>query len=632
MRHFASLIVAVTTAIACGPTERPPLDDAGPADMGTGDMTAPADDTGGEPEPEIVTVVVEPQQPDVVVDTTLPLNAAAFDADGEAIPSTFTWTSAAPDIAEVAASGIVIGRAVGTSVVTATTDGVSGSTEVRVVPTPASELIISPLQREMEVDDTVQISVELLDENGGLLDASTRDITFASSDEAVVTVSETGLVTAVGAGSAAVTVSADGLTAISDFTVTASELTRIDLTPTTLRLYPGDTRQLDVSFVWTEDPGVDPVVTWTSSDLDVATVTDGLVTAVTKGSATITAEAAGRTASADVDVVFDFGVVSAGDAHACGIVDGTVWCWGDNSAGQLGHASGPGPAPVQSTLSFKAVSAGGEHTCAIATDDRLYCWGGNSFGQLGIGSRQASSSPARVGTFDVRIVDASAEHTCAITTAGQAYCWGNGADGRLGGGTTDDELIPRSIGSFTGIATGARHTCATSNGVGGDCWGDNDSGQLGRNFSSDFEASPGAITGGYDFSEIVVGADHTCGVTIATSAACWGLNTSGQVGDGSNAVRVTPILLPGSPQLTRLTVGDAHSCGLSAIGAAYCWGEGDDGRLGTGTTTDQDGSTEVLGGLQFIMLSAGSNFTCGITLAGDPYCWGDGTMSPEPVF
>jgi alpha-tubulin suppressor-like RCC1 family protein len=75
--------------------------------------------------------------------------------------------------------------------------------------------------------------------------------------------------------------------------------------------------------------------------------------------------------------------------------------------------------------------------------------------------------------------------------------------------------------------------------------------------------------------------------------------------------------------MVRITAGQSHTCGLTAAFTAYCWGDNTFGQLGDGTTTDRLTPTAVGGGLTFAYLKAGDLSTCGVTTTGVGYCWGD---------
>jgi len=137
-----------------------------------------------------------------------------------------------------------------------------------------------------------------------------------------------------------------------------------------------------------------------------------------------------------------FTAVSAGDYHTCGLTSsGAAYCWGQNIHGQLGIGSATGPqqcvvpggplacstTPVQVAGGggFTALSAGGNHTCALTQSGATYCWGWNAYGQLGIGSTMDSSVPTAVtGGLLFVAISAGENHTCGLTQSGGAYCWG----------------------------------------------------------------------------------------------------------------------------------------------------------------------------------------------------------------
>ncbi|MBU6154397.1 MAG: hypothetical protein KGP28_08870, partial [Bdellovibrionales bacterium] len=116
---------------------------------------------------------------------------------------------------------------------------------------------------------------------------------------------------------------------------------------------------------------------------------------------------------------------------------GSVRCWGYNRDGQLGNGSNqnsPTPVTVSGLTNAIAVSAGGNHTCALIGDGSVRCWGYNRDGQLGNGSNQNSPTPVTVsGLTNAIAVSAGGTHTCAIESGGSVKCWGDGSSGQTGG-------------------------------------------------------------------------------------------------------------------------------------------------------------------------------------------------------
>jgi len=134
--------------------------------------------------------------------------------------------------------------------------------------------------------------------------------------------------------------------------------------------------------------------------------------------------------------------VDAGDYHTCAIENatGALYCWGHNGYGQAGIGSitsqENSPTHVMGDLSWRAVSTGGYHTCAIAADDTLWCWGSNRYGQVGTADPIMIPAPVRIGDDTWTAVDAANAHTCGIRKVdGSVWCWGANVHGEIGDGT-----------------------------------------------------------------------------------------------------------------------------------------------------------------------------------------------------
>jgi Tol biopolymer transport system component/alpha-tubulin suppressor-like RCC1 family protein len=183
-----------------------------------------------------------------------------------------------------------------------------------------------------------------------------------------------------------------------------------------------------------------------------------------------------------------FTAVSAGSEYTCGLTsDGAAYCWGVNDFGQVGSGGTAyyefSPVPVAGGLTFATISAGSRHTCGLTADGTAYCWGDNTKGQLGDGTTTRQATPvAVVGGVRFATIEAGGGHTCGLTASGDAYCWGWNDSGQLGDGTTVDRSVPTPVSgglTFTTIRAGGDHSCGMTTSGDAYCWGGNTRGQLG---------------------------------------------------------------------------------------------------------------------------------------------------------
>ena len=276
------------------------------------------------------------------------------------------------------------------------------------------------------------------------------------------------------------------------------------------------------------------------------------------------------------------------------------------------------------------------HACAATQDGRTLCWGSNDQGTLGTGSVSAPSAlpVAVVAPFPLTSLTSGYSHTCAVGPGGVAYCWGLNAFAALGigtlGGASATPTTPASGGvSFVAIAAGGYHTCALTNAGEAWCWGWNLEGQTGIGAVGSPVILPQRVAdGGLRFVQLAAGDSHTCALTATGAAYCWGGNGRGELGDDPatiGAVRSTPFPVPGGHVFVSIDAGRTHTCGVTTSGQALCWGERDAGQTGDGTV---GGATiqpaPVSGNATFASISAGSQTTCGITTTGTALCWGRG--------
>ena len=246
-----------------------------------------------------------------------------------------------------------------------------------------------------------------------------------------------------------------------------------------------------------------------------------------------------------------FKAVSAGDGHSCAVrIDDTITCWGWNNLGQTDAPSG----------TFKTVSAGGGHSCAFRTDDTITCWGNNASGQ----------ADAPSGTF--KTVSAGGAHSCAVRTDDTITCWGLNDLGRA----------DAPSGTFKTVTAGGAHSCA----VRGDdtiiCWG--------RNGSGEADAPSGT------FKTVSAGSVHSCAVRGDDTITCWGWNSDGRADAPSGTFKT-------------VSAGSEHNCGLRADDTITCWG-----RNGSGQADAPSGTLKTV--------TSDGDHNCGLRADNTITCWG----------
>ena len=240
--------------------------------------------------------------------------------------------------------------------------------------------------------------------------------------------------------------------------------------------------------------------------------------------------------------------ISAGREHSLAIGDdGRIYAWGSNVSGELGdgtYTSRATPVEVAAPegVTFTQVSAGVVFSLALTSDGRILAWGENSFGQLGTGSTAVENTPVEVvapGGISFAVISAGLQHSVALADNGEAYTWGRNIFGQLGLGSYDDQHTPVAIPALSGIKISnlaAGYTSSVALGENGKAyaWGANTGGQLGDG-STDYQSSPVevGVPTGITFTDISLGNSHVVALGDDGNAYSWGDNSFRQLGSGT---------------------------------------------------------------------------------------------------
>ncbi|MBI2061854.1 MAG: hypothetical protein HYT87_19110, partial [Nitrospirae bacterium] len=323
--------------------------------------------------------------------------------------------------------------------------------------------------------------------------------------------------------------------------------------------------------------------------------------------------------------------VAGGEDHGCALMlDGTVRCWGSNSNGQVGDGTAGAnrltPVAVSTLTGAVAVAAGRYHSCAVLSDGTVKCWGINTQGQLGDGTVSQRNTPVAVSTLTNTVAIASGYlHMCALISDGSVNCWGANNNANLGDGTSVDRTTPVAVSSLTGIVglgMGAYHSCALVSDGTVRCWGSNSSGEIGDGVTSGLRMTPVAVSTLSTAIALEGGYGHSCALINDGSVKCWGLNSLGQLGDGTGSNKTTPVAVSTLTGAVAIGGGEERACALLSDGTVRCWGRNVSGELGDGTTVNKNTPVAVSTLTNAVAMAAGTFFNCALRADGEVACWG----------
>jgi len=169
----------------------------------------------------VATVTVTPATASVQAGSTVQLTATPRDTNGNTLSGrTITWSSSNTTMATVSAGGVVTARTAGSATITATSEGRSGTSAITVTPAPVASVTVSPATTSVAPGGTVQLSATPRDANGNALTG--RVVSWASGAPGIATVSASGLVTGVAAGSAVISATSEGVTGTATVSVASA--------------------------------------------------------------------------------------------------------------------------------------------------------------------------------------------------------------------------------------------------------------------------------------------------------------------------------------------------------------------------------------------------------------------------
>ncbi|TNE91777.1 MAG: hypothetical protein EP330_04035, partial [Deltaproteobacteria bacterium] len=294
---------------------------------------------------------------------------------------------------------------------------------------------------------------------------------------------------------------------------------------------------------------------------------------------------------------------------------GEIWCWGDNSEGQLGDGNLPTDNPIPQQVTggpWDALHVGYRRVCADKNGE-LWCWGSDSTRRMGTGGAGDTDVPLLV---DDQLGDGNTSlsvwSNCAIEADdGSLWCWGEANSMVTGSGP--ERMTWRADVAVSHLDVDEPAGCYIDSADDSLwCLGGNENDAMGDGTSLD-SAFPVPIMAGTAFSDLGIGRQFGCALDNSGNRWCWGLNDRGQVGNGTVTTQSVPVM-DADRTYTALDAGRRHACAIDTAGVLWCWGY-----LGNNNSVPvkQQDSTET-----WTDVFAGMDFTCALDASNDLACWG----------
>ena len=277
--------------------------------------------------------------------------------------------------------------------------------------------------------------------------------------------------------------------------------------------------------------------------------------------------------------------VSTGGYHTLAMLgDGKIWSWGSGGEGQLGYPvsnvySSPNPAPIANFGNVRHVSAGGDFSLAVKNDGTVWAWGSNAYGELGHGGFDTSSHPTptvAIGITQITEVSGGSGHGMALEYDGYVYTWGFNLKGQLGTGDTTNYAYPsmvQGLNNVRQIAAGEYHSMALKYDGTVWMWGDNSAGQLGDGTKTN-RLHPVQVVGLNNVAAIA-----TCNyfsAALKNDGTVWVWGSFYGYTNSPTPVQVTEL---GSSS-TQIAVGSGHILALDNQGGLWAMGDNENGQIG----------------------------------------------------
>ncbi len=333
--------------------------------------------------------------------------------------------------------------------------------------------------------------------------------------------------------------------------------------------------------------------------------------------------------------------VSAGTYHSLIVkTDNTLWATGRNESGQFGNGTTTNSSvPIQvggntqvgistSTLkiaaqnrgTIRSVSAGEHHSLILKTDSTLWSTGQNTFGQLGDGTTTNTTTPVQIMS-DVISVSAGSFNSLIVKSDNTLWATGQNDQGQLGDGTTSNQLTPvQTMSNVQSVSAGAFHSVMLGTDSTLMATGLNTFGQFGNGTTMQSHSfTVAALSSGPLVTDVATGYGHS--LFVKDDGTLWsiGRNDYGQLGEGTNTNRSTPIQIMSDVQ--SVSAGSIHSLILKTDNTLWAVGDNRYGQLGDGTFISKSVPVQVMSNVKSV--SGGGYFSLIVKM--DNTLWATGS-------
>lgn len=291
------------------------------------------------------------------------------------------------------------------------------------------------------------------------------------------------------------------------------------------------------------------------------------------------------------------------------------------------------------------LAAGGMQSFAVQGGGALSAWGANDFSQLGDGTTVTRASPTQLAGLSGAVSAASGvAHALLLKNDGSVWGWGNNSYGQVGDNTNASRTAPVLVGAISGeiavnVSAGDYHSLALMDDGSIHSWGLNSSGQLGNGTTTNLPL-PLAVSGIANATAIAAGACHSLALKGDGTVWAWGCNNAGQLGDYTATQRNTPVATWNLNDISAIAAGAYHSLALKKDGTVWAWGSNNAGQLGEPASTPQRITPVQVAGLSGVVaLAAGFQHSLALKRDGTVWAWGgndsgqlgDGSLSDRPA-